>query len=150
MYFAVAATALLLNLVIVLSYFFGGVNSANRAAIAATVFTWIHMIGNLIVWAIAASLYRTEKDKGGKHNDLWGWTCSAPAKAIQKDFAHVVDFNAYCNIQSISWYIGLVQVAAAFLTVVIYIMTFKRMKTKKNIKRQTRMLSAGGYPQADY
>ncbi|KAF2658088.1 hypothetical protein K491DRAFT_703033 [Lophiostoma macrostomum CBS 122681] len=150
MYFAVAATSLLLNLVIVLAYMFSGVDSANRAAVAATVFTWIHMIGNLIVWAIAASLYRTEKDKGGKHNDLWGWTCSAPAKAIQKDFAHVVDFNAYCNIQSISWYIGLVQVAAALLTVIIYIMTYKRMKMKKSIKRRTQLISARGYPQASY
>ena len=113
------------------------------------------MAGNLIVWSVAASLYRTEKDKNGKSNDLWGWTCSPAATKIQKEFAGEVNFNNFCNIQvgfyfphfniinilmegkqSVSWYIGLVQVAASALTIITYVLAYMRRKSKKNLKRR--------------
>jgi TRAP-type uncharacterized transport system fused permease subunit len=99
MYFLVAGIAVLLNLVILVSYLLGGVKHANRAAIISSVFTWVVMVGNLVVWIVAASLYRTEKDKNGKSDDLWGWTCSAAARAIQKEFAQEVNFDRFCNVQ---------------------------------------------------
>ncbi|OAL46135.1 hypothetical protein IQ07DRAFT_518330 [Pyrenochaeta sp. DS3sAY3a] len=138
MYFAVAAVSVLLNFVTVFSYKFG-VDKANTASYVTTTFSWVIMIGNLVVWSVAASLYRSEKDKDGRSNDLWGWTCSAGARAIQKEFAGEVDFDKFCNVQSVSWYIGLVQVAAALLTVAIYIMVFMRKRSKKNLKQQMRL-----------
>ncbi|KAF2793726.1 hypothetical protein K505DRAFT_243686, partial [Melanomma pulvis-pyrius CBS 109.77] len=135
MYFGVATVSLVLNLVIIFSYKFG-TKYANKAAVIATTFSWIVMAGNLVVWSVAASLYRTEKDKGGKSNDLWGWTCSPAAQKIQKEFAGEVDFDRFCNIQSVSWYVGLVQVAASALTICTYIMVYMRRKAKKNLKRQ--------------
>jgi hypothetical protein len=97
MYFAVAAISVLLNLAILCSYMCS-VEKANKVAAVASAFTWCVLIGNLVVWCVAAGIYRSEKDKGGKHDDLWGWTCSAPAKAIQKDFAEV-PFDRFCTIQ---------------------------------------------------
>jgi hypothetical protein len=97
MYFLVAAITVLLNLAILISYMFS-VEKANKAAVVASVFTWSVLFGNLVVWCVAASLYRTEKDKNGKSNDLWGWTCSPLAKAIQKDFGEV-DFDMFCTVQ---------------------------------------------------
>lgn len=98
MYFFVAGVSVLLNFIILFAYKFG-VDHANRAAYIATTFTWIVMIGNLVVWSVAASLYRTEKDKDGKSNDLWGWTCSPAAEVIQREFADEVNFNQFCNVQ---------------------------------------------------
>lgn len=98
MYFLIAGVSLLLNFVILFSYKFG-IETANKAAMVATTFTWVVMLGNLVVWSVAASLYRTEKDKDGKSNDLWGWTCSAAARAIQKEFAKEVDFDRFCSVQ---------------------------------------------------
>ncbi|ORX97287.1 hypothetical protein BCR34DRAFT_628634 [Clohesyomyces aquaticus] len=140
MYFGVAATALLLHLTILLSYKFGGVEKANKAATVTTWFTVVTMLGNLVVWSVAAGLYRQQKDTGGKSNDLWGWTCSEAAQVIQREFAKEVNFDKFCSVQSVSWYAGLVQVGAALLTVVTYILVLKRRSTKKKIKRQTRML----------
>jgi hypothetical protein len=98
MYFLIAGISVLLNVVIMFAYKLG-VEKANKAATVATTFTWVVMLGNLIVWCVAASLYRTEKDKGGKSNDLWGWTCSPLAREIQKEFAVEVDFDKFCNVQ---------------------------------------------------
>lgn len=154
MYFAIAALSALLNFGTVFSYKFG-VETANAANYVTSAFTWIVMLGNFVVWSVAAGMYRSERDKDGKSNDLWGWTCSAGARAIQKEFAGEVDFDKFCNVQvryiardssgqqltrsqSVSWYIGLVQAGAALLTVVIYILVLMRKRSKKNLDRQLR------------
>jgi hypothetical protein len=141
-YFSVAAVSTLLNFSTIFSYKYG-VEKANTANYITQTFSWIVMLGNLIVWSVAAGMYRREMDKGGKSNDLWGWTCSAAARAIQKEFAHEVDFDRFCNVQSASWYVGLVQVGAALFTVVIYVMVFMRKKSKRNLDRQMRLNGFG-------
>ncbi|KAF1956688.1 hypothetical protein CC80DRAFT_492206 [Byssothecium circinans] len=150
MYFLVAAISALLNFGILVGYFVGGVKKANEAALVATVFSWAVLAGNLVVWCVAAALYRTEKDKNGKSNDLWGWTCSAAAKLIQREFANEVDFNRSCNVQTISWYIGLAQVAAAGLTIVTYIFVFMRMGSKKKLEKKKRYSQMAGQYPTDY
>jgi hypothetical protein len=98
MYFTFAGISVLLNIAILFSYKFG-VEKANKTAFVATIFTWTVMIGNLALWSVAATMYRTERDKNGQSNDLWGWTCSAGARAIQKEFAAEIDFDKVCNLQ---------------------------------------------------
>ncbi|KAI5380309.1 hypothetical protein J4E82_000885 [Alternaria postmessia] len=98
MYFGVAAVSVLLNFTTMFSYKFG-IEKANVASVVTSTFSWINLIGNLVVWCVAAGLYRAEKNKNGKSNDLWGWTCSAGARAIQKEFVGDIDFSRYCNVQ---------------------------------------------------
>ena len=54
---------------------------------------------HLGAWAIITILYRYEKDVHGSDNDLWGWSCSEKAAAIQAEFNDVVDFSSLCNLQ---------------------------------------------------
>ena len=133
-YFGVALLSTVLNFATVFSYRFG-VGTANSASYVASVFSWADMLGNAGVWVAAALVYRKEKDRNGKSNDLWGWTCSAAAQVIQRDFAGEVNFNAYCNIQSASWYVGLARAAAALLTVVIYVLVYRRRQSKRKVQR---------------
>lgn len=135
-YFAVAAVSVLLHFTIIISYWFS-VQHANAAAMVTSVFSWVVLIGNLVVWSVAAGLYRGEKDKDGKSNDLWGWTCSAAAHQIQDIFQDQVNFNNFCNVQSVSWYFGIVQVFAALLTIFIFFLVMRRRETKKIVKRHT-------------
>ncbi|OAK99907.1 hypothetical protein IQ06DRAFT_222695 [Phaeosphaeriaceae sp. SRC1lsM3a] len=145
-YFGVAATSTLLNAGTILSYCCS-IGKANVASYVTSTFSWIVLIGNLAVWVAAATVYKKEKEKTvqGKHTDLWGWTCSGPARQIQKEFKQQVDFNQYCVIQSASWYIGLAQVGAALLTIVIYIFVYMRTKSKKRLNTQ---LKLSGYEPA--
>jgi hypothetical protein len=99
MYLGVAAVSVLLNLVTMLSYKFG-VGKANIASFITSIFSWVNILGNFVVWCVAAGIYRAEKDKNGKSNDIWGWTCSAGARAIQKEFVGDIDFGKYCNVQA--------------------------------------------------
>lgn len=114
MYFAVAVVSVVLNFLTIFSYKFG-VGRANVASYVTSTFSWTVMLGNLVVWSVAAGMYRGEKDKDGKSNDLWGWTCSAGARAIQKEFAGEIDFERYCNVQ-VSWIAGAVKSIEALIS----------------------------------
>jgi hypothetical protein len=162
MYFSVAALSVLLNFCTLFSYRFG-IEKANTVSYVTSTFSWIVMLGNFVVWSVAAGMYRREKDWAGKSNDLWGWTCSTGARAIQKEFDGEIDFDRFCNVQvsgesgrrdeglltggqSVSWYIGLVQAGAALLTVVIYVMVLMRRRSKKNLREQLRRRASAYEP----
>ena len=98
MYTAVAAISVLLNAIVMISYF-GSVRRANTAAKVATTFSWIIITGNLGVWIAAAAIYRQQKNLNGKPNDLWGWSCSSGAQQIQKVFKDQINFSNYCTTQ---------------------------------------------------
>jgi hypothetical protein len=132
-YFGVAVVSTFLNFATIFSYR-AGVRRANSVSYVTSLFSWAVMLANVVVWSVAAGVYRNEKDKHGKSNDLWGWTCSPLAQAIQKEFAGEVDFNRYCNVQSASWYVGLLQAGAAVFTVGIYVLVSRRRKSKRKVE----------------
>lgn len=95
MYFAVAALSVVLNVLTIFSYKWG-VEKANAANSFAT---WVIMMAHCFTWSVAAALYRIEKDKNGKSNDLWGWSCSGTADALQREFEGLVNFDQLCTMQ---------------------------------------------------
>ncbi|KAI9847302.1 MAG: hypothetical protein M1837_002889 [Sclerophora amabilis] len=98
MLFAIAGVSLILNVAILLSYK-RSVKAANKAAMISAVFTGLEWTAEVVVWCLAASLYRYGKDTDGKSNDLWGWACSQGAAKIQEKFDDVVQFKPYCDVQ---------------------------------------------------
>ena len=46
-------------------------------------------------WIVVSSIYKKEKGD----NDLWGWSCSGKAEAVQKASNGKVDISRHCNIQ---------------------------------------------------
>jgi hypothetical protein len=98
MLFTVSVISLILNLLIMASYFFS-VKFANIFSTTSTVFSSVTFLGHIVLWAVVAGLYRYGKDTHGKSNDLWGWTCSNGAAEIQEQFKDVVDFHHFCGIQ---------------------------------------------------
>jgi hypothetical protein len=137
MYFAAALASLLLNGAI-FGFYACSVRAANRAHVAAVTFDAVVLVANLVVWVVAAALYRAEKDKGGVPNDIWGWACSAGAKEIQKAFRDQVDFDSLCDVQTSSWAVGVVQVVGLVLSAVIWVFVFQRRKSKKTLRESVR------------
>ncbi|KAI9749649.1 MAG: hypothetical protein M4579_006798 [Chaenotheca gracillima] len=131
--FAIAAISLFFNLIILMSYCCG-VKSANKAATVSSVVAVLIMAGEVIVWAVASSLYRYGKDTNGKSNDLWGWSCSDQADSIQSQFDHVVNLSVYCNVQSGSWYASLIHTGVEIFGFSIYVFVVLRMLNKRRMK----------------
>jgi hypothetical protein len=98
MYFAIATVSLVLHISVLVAYRLS-TKALNVASKMSTLVSSLILLGNLTIWVVTVAIYRHEKDLNGKSNDLWGWTCSGPAKALQKTFEKEVQFDTYCNIQ---------------------------------------------------
>lgn len=63
---------------------------------------WTHLqhAAEIAVWIVSVAIYRygKEPDELGKFTDLWGWTCSPAARAIQDEVPNV-EFGRYCTVQ---------------------------------------------------
>ena len=81
---------------ITIGTYFRSIKTANRtSATLGTATTIVEMAAHLAVWIGAAAAYRIGKTE----SDLWGWTCSDKADAIQEQFQNVVDFGKLCDTQ---------------------------------------------------
>jgi uncharacterized membrane protein YidH (DUF202 family) len=136
MYFSIAVLSFTFNLTIMASYLHS-IRTANRAATVGTIFSTAVLLLNFVICAVTTALYKQQAvaTTNGKHDDLWGWTCSPAAKLLQPVFRDQINFNRYCGVQSVSWYLGLVQVGATLLTLVLYLLAIRRLQSKKAIRR---------------
>ena len=137
MYFAIAVVSLILNTAILFSYFHS-IKTANTVAMVGGYFTGGVLILNLVIWTVTTALYKQQSvvtNDRGVHNDLWGWTCSPAARLLQPVFEEQVNFDTYCDIQAVSFYIGLVQIGALVLTIVLYLFAIRRVRSKKAVRR---------------
>jgi hypothetical protein len=73
MYFGVALTSFVFDLVVVVAYC-RGVKRANTVAAVATWWSTTVQVGHVLIWIVSAAVYRYGKEPvGGKFRDLWGW-----------------------------------------------------------------------------
>ncbi|KAI7212236.1 hypothetical protein KC333_g7237 [Hortaea werneckii] len=134
LYMAVAGISCLFNTAIMLAY----TTSVRRAnAVGDVASRWEYLVQGLqiVVWAVSAGIYRYGREPvDGKFRDLWGWTCSQDAAALQA-VVDDVDFEKYCGLQTASFNLGISNVAQAVLALVLYIFVFVRVRSKKRVQR---------------
>ncbi|KAK6389519.1 hypothetical protein LTR65_006690 [Meristemomyces frigidus] len=134
MYTAVAAISFLLNTAIVIAYW-KGVKQANSADKVAGYWSNILLVGHIVVWAVSAGVYRYGKEPvNGHFKDLWGWSCSTAADELQAVITDV-KFGTYCNIQSTSFYSGLVNVGTGLLSASVYLLAVLRLRSKRRVQK---------------
>lgn len=101
LYFGVASISLLLNAGVLASYCCcGGHRGAEKVARFEGWWANLQRGLEVLVWVASVAIYRygKEPDVEGKFKDLWGWTCSPAAEAIQAQITNV-DFAKYCTVQ---------------------------------------------------
>jgi hypothetical protein len=89
-----SSITLLINLAVVIAYL-KSIRAANRTHDLASWIAGAVFVAHVAMWIATSMLYRT----GKTGHDLWGWSCDPKAKKIQPQFAHVVNFERYCNLQ---------------------------------------------------
>lgn len=89
-----AGITLLLSIITLLSYCCA-FNKAQRSW-KLTVVKYVIHIGT---WVVVSALYRYERSTHGVPDDIWGWSCSAKAAALQSQFSGVVKFSTLCSVQ---------------------------------------------------
>ena len=89
-----AGITLLLSIITLLAYCCA-FDKARRSW-KLTVVRYVIHIGT---WVVVSTLYRYEKSLHGDPDDIWGWSCSAKAAALQSQFDGVVNFSTLCSVQ---------------------------------------------------
>ncbi|KAI6869950.1 hypothetical protein KC343_g13979 [Hortaea werneckii] len=134
LYAAVAGLSSLFNAAIILAYVVG-VRRANAVEAVASKWEYLVQGSQIVVWAVSAGIYRYGREPvDGKFWDLWGWTCSQDAAALQA-VVDYVDFEKYCGMQTASFNLGISNVAQAVLALVLYAFAFVRVRSKKQVRR---------------
>ena len=94
MLLAIAGLTFIMNFIVVCSYMCG-VNAANKASSITGYISYALLAVRIVAWAIAAGLYQ----KANTGNDLWGYSCSDKADAIQDEVQSYLNFNNLCLTQ---------------------------------------------------
>ncbi|KAG9230224.1 hypothetical protein BJ875DRAFT_162689 [Amylocarpus encephaloides] len=145
MLLAIAVVTFSLNLATLISYCRSGVKAANKVSNVASYIGYAFLGIHFLVWAGVASAYRAARSP----QDLWGYSCSARADAIQEQVKSFLDFGKLCTMQQGSWFISIVEAIVYFLTFVVTIFMLRRASHKKKIGKMRESLNMEtGYMQS--
>jgi len=120
-----------------------GVKRANFAAMKIYA-PWVifEIVAHLAVWIGTTVAYRV----GKTGSDLWGWSCSSKAGAIQQNFLEV-DFSFSCDIQSDAWFVSIAQVVLFIISCIAWFMAWRRHGHQKKIRYRESLLVNSEYQQ---
>ncbi|KAK3045213.1 hypothetical protein LTS18_014312, partial [Coniosporium uncinatum] len=141
-YFGVAAFSTLAN-VLVFIYYGWNIGFANTVRTVNSVFSHAVYILNILLWSAGVVLYRLQREavisgmnaNGGNDaaaRDLWSYTCSADARALQRANAFPeIDYADYCRSQGYGWYTGLAQAGSSLVLFVVYLWCLSRVRGRR-------------------
>jgi hypothetical protein len=95
MVLAISALTFILNLATLISYCSSNVKAANKISTMTTYLGYAFMLAHFVAWAAVAGVYRALRNG----QDLWGYTCSARADAVQEQVKSFLDFGKLCTMQ---------------------------------------------------
>jgi hypothetical protein len=94
MLLAIAGVTFIMHFVVVCTYLCG-VGAANKTNKITSYIGYALLAVRVVAWAAAAGLYK----KANTGNDLWGYTCSDKADAIQDEVKSYLNYNTLCVTQ---------------------------------------------------
>ncbi|KIW24218.1 uncharacterized protein PV07_09946 [Cladophialophora immunda] len=84
-----------------------------RAKHKAAFFSLLYAAVHIVAWVVVSVLYRVEKTE----KDLWGWSCTDKARAIQQQLgSRKLNFESLCRLQASSWEVSVAEVVIKILT----------------------------------
>jgi len=139
MLLGVSGAGLISNGAVLIAYFCGQ-RAANQTSSVASFFSGLYIVVHLVAWAVAAGLFKQQNALHGVQNDLWSWSCSPSADARAETFKNV-DYNFLCMSNQTSWYLSLVSAGMGAITLTLWILAIRRLKSKRKLKK---VQAAGG------
>lgn len=94
MLLAISIITFMMNFITMCTYICG-VGAANKSASLTSYIGYVLMGIHVIAWAVSAGLFKMANN--GK--DLWGYSCSANADAVQAQVHAYLDFGMLCTTQ---------------------------------------------------
>jgi len=143
MLLSIAIITFIMNFVTICTYICG-VGAANKTSSFFSYVGYAMLAAHVVVWAVSAGAFKMASNG----RDLWGWSCSLNADAIQEEVKAFMDFGKLCTIQTGAWYTSIIEAVVYFVTFVVAILMVRRAAHKKKIARVRSTTSMeGGYVQ---
>ncbi|KAF3928697.1 hypothetical protein AA313_de0203177 [Arthrobotrys entomopaga] len=129
---AIACVSLLLAIGILISYWKGGHEKAEKASIWFTAFSVFGFLFMVILWVvIATSITNAKKNSGG--NDLWAWACKDNQR---KDlFASDIDYDLVCKQLDWTLVCSIIEIIIESIAIVLYVGAFWRYASKSKLRK---------------
>jgi hypothetical protein len=94
MLLSISAVTFIGNFITICTYLCG-VGAANKTNSFFGYVGYAMLAGQIVVWGVSAGAFKM----ANIGRDLWGWSCSANADAIQEEVKAFLDFGKLCTIQ---------------------------------------------------
>ncbi|KAF2142087.1 uncharacterized protein K452DRAFT_318395 [Aplosporella prunicola CBS 121167] len=128
----IACISLFMSIVILLAYFRGGHQRAERVAVYYTVFAVAFFIFSIVMWGVGAGILNQAKTSSG-NKDIWGWACKDNERRTL--FEDDVDYALVCRLQDWSLVCCIIEVVVETLTIIIYGIVFYRFYSKRQLRK---------------
>ena len=130
----VACISLCLGLFIMYSYWRGGHNLAEKAALRATVIAGALFLLTVIMWASIIGIMQAARGSNdGK--DIWGWACNDNTR--RKLFQDSIDYTLVCRQQDWVVVCAIIEISVEFLAIMVYLFAFWRIFYSKRKLRKS-------------
>jgi hypothetical protein len=133
---SIACISLLMSVVVMVAYFKGGHNRAEKVAAYYTVFAVGFFIFSIIMWAIGAAVFNQSKAQNN-NKDMWGWSCVDNKR--RHLFEDDVAYALVCRLQNWALVCCIIEVVIEVLCVIIYGIVFYRFWSKRKLRKSMAM-----------
>ncbi|KAI5783542.1 hypothetical protein EDC01DRAFT_210344 [Geopyxis carbonaria] len=129
----IACISLILSLGIMYSYWKGGHNRAERAALHATIFAGAVFIFTIAIWSMGIGIMQGSRaDNNGQ--DIWGWACKDNTR--RHLFQDAVNYALVCRQQDWVVVCAIIEISVEALTIAVYLFAFYRLfYTKRKLRK---------------
>ncbi|KAG0636962.1 hypothetical protein HOY80DRAFT_1010957 [Tuber brumale] len=128
----IACVSLVISLYIMYSYWRGGHNRAEKAAVYWTVFAVGTFIFTIVIWAIAAGIMQGSRNSS-EGKDLWGWACKDNNR--RKLFEEEVNYRLVCRQQDWVLVCAIIEISVECISIAVYAFAFYRLTSKRRLRK---------------
>ena len=94
MLLGISTITFIANLITLCTYLCG-IGAANKTSSFFSYIGYILLAVHVVIWAVAVGLFKM----ANTGHDLWGYSCSDQAEAIQEQVQSFLDFGKLCTLQ---------------------------------------------------
>jgi hypothetical protein len=133
---SIACISLLMSVVVMIAYFKGGHNRAEKVAAYYTIFAVGFFIFSIIMWAVGAAVLNQSKAQNN-NKDMWGWSCVDNKR--RHLFEDDVSYALVCRLQNWALVCCIIEIVVEVLCVIIYAIVFYRFWSKRKLRKSMQM-----------
>lgn len=128
----IACVSLFMCIVIFYSYWKGGHNRAEKAAVYYSAFAVGFFIFSIVMWGIGAGVLQGAKSNSN-NKDMWGWACVDNTR--KSLFENEVSYELICRLQNWSLVCAIIEIVVETATIAVYGIVFYRFYSKRQLRK---------------